>query len=129
MKIENVPTKSGSSEMHEYLAEDSSTALMVFVSEFGTQLAGQDPDTVLERVKNAGLTASKSHVLSEKKITIGAHRGLQFESESSTMHLSVHYYLVGSTLYQTMVVSLLSKPYPDAIHFHDSFQLIDRAGK
>ena len=126
MQTKNIPTQTGSSEMHQYSAEDSSTALMVFVNDYGAQLAGQDPEMVLERVKKGALTASKSRLLNERKITLGGHPGLEFESESATMHFSVRYYLVGSTLYQTMVVALLANPYADAAQFHDSFQLIDR---
>jgi hypothetical protein len=37
--------------------------------------------------------------------------------------------MVGSTLYQTLVVAPLGKPYADTARFLDSFQLIPRTAK
>ena len=53
---------------------------------------------------------------------------VEFEAENDSMHFSARIYLVGSTLYQTLIASPLGTPYVSSTRFLDSFQLIPRVG-
>jgi hypothetical protein len=64
--------------------------------------------------------------LKETKITLGANPGLQFEAENSSTHFTARMYMVGATLYETLVVSPLNKPFDQTGRFLDSFQLVTR---
>ena len=125
----NVPTDAGSFELRSYIGQDGEVAMFIGVCDYGAQAAGKDPDTLLQGAKNGALTNSNSHLLSEKKMTLGIYRGLTFEAESDAAHFSARIYMVGTTLYQTLVVYPLGKPYADTTRFLDSFQLIARVAK
>ena len=75
------------------------------------------------------MTNSKSHLLdgSEESFTFQGYPALEFQSESDTAHFKARVYMVGTTLYQTLVVSPIGTPYPSTANFLDSFALIPRA--
>jgi hypothetical protein len=125
----DVPTDAGSFELRSYIGQDGEVAMFIGVCVLGAQAAGKDPDVLLQGAKNGALTNSNSHLLSEKKMTLGIYRGLTFEAESDAAHFSARIYMVGTTLYQTLVVYPLGKPYADTTRFLDSFQLIARVAK
>jgi hypothetical protein len=125
----SIPTEAGSFELRSYLVQDSAAVLFVGVCDYGAQIAGKDPDSVLQSAKTGALTNSNSHLVSEKKITLGANSGIAFEAETEAMHLSMRIYLVGTTLYQSLVAVPVGKPYPDAARFFDSFELVPRETK
>jgi hypothetical protein len=118
----NVPTPTGTVELRLYFAQDGQTGMFVTMDDRG--IGGLDSDAELQRVKDGFLTASTSHLLSEKKIILGTHSGIEFEAESAIGHYSARFYLVGTKFYKTAVVSRIGQPYPDALRFLDSFQLI-----
>lgn len=91
----------------------------------GTAATGSDADAELQLTKNRFVTAATAHLLSEKKIALGLYPGVEFEAESNVGHFSARFYLVGTTLYKTAVVTPLGKSYADT-SFLDSFQLIPR---
>jgi len=122
----NIPTDAGSFELRSYIGTDGDVAMFVGVCDYGSQTAGKDPNLLLQGAKDGALENSKSHLVSEKSITLGIYPGLTFEAESDSAHFSARIYIVGSTLYQTLVVYPLGKPYADATRFLDSFQLIAR---
>jgi hypothetical protein len=122
----DVPTDAGSFELRSYIGEVAPVALFVGVCDYGQSAAGRDPEVLLQGAESGALTNSKSHELSQKKITLGIYHGLEFESESDAAHFSARIYLVGTTLYQTLVVSPLEKPYAETTRFLDSFQLVAR---
>ena len=121
-----VPTDAGSFELRSYTAQVDQVALFIGVCDYGAAVAGKTPESLLEGAKNGALSNSNSHLLSEKKISLGIYRGVAFESESDAAHFSARIYFVGTTLYQTLVVAPLGKPYPDTERFLDSFQLLAR---
>ncbi|MGA2887520.1 MAG: hypothetical protein ABSE51_05660 [Terracidiphilus sp.] len=122
----DVPTDAGSFEFRSYVVEVAPVAMSIGVCDFGAAVASKDPDTVLEGAKDGALANSNSHLVSENKIILGANHGVAFEAESDTAHLSFRTYLVGTTLYQALVVFPLGRPYADTARFLDSFQLIPR---
>jgi len=126
MQKRDIPTDKGSFELRSYIAQVAPVALFIGVCDYGSAAQASEPDAMLEGAKNGALANSKSHLISERKITLGIYRGIAFESESDAAHFSARIYMVGTTLYQTLVVSPLNKEYPDAARFLDSFQLIAR---
>jgi hypothetical protein len=125
----SVPTDAGSFELRSYIGTDGNVAMFVGICDYGSKTAGKDADELLQGAKNGALENSKSHLLSETKTTFGIYHGLTFEAESDQAHFSARVYMVGSTLYQTLVVVPLGKPYADTARFLDSFQLIPRTAK
>ncbi len=125
----DVPTDAGTFELRSYIGTDGEVAMFVGICDYGSKTAGKDPDDLLQGAKNGALQNSNSHLLSETKITLGIYHGLTFEAESDQAHFSARIYMVGSTLYQTLVVSPLGKPYANTARFLDSFQLIPRVAK
>lgn len=128
----NVPTDAGNFELRSYIATvgtNGDVAMFVGVCDYGTQAAGRNPDDMLQGAKNGALKNSNSHLLSETKTMFGIYHGLTFEAESDQAHFSARIYMVGTTLYQMLVVWPLGKPYADTTRFMDSFQLIPRTAQ
>jgi hypothetical protein len=124
----NIPTDAGTFELRSYIAQDGDVAMFVGVCDYGSQVTGKDPQVLLQGAKNGALQNSNSHLVSEKKITLGVYPGVEFEAVSDAAHFTVRIYMVGTTLYQTLVVAPLGKPYAGTTQFLDSFQLIARTG-
>jgi len=122
----NVDTDAGPFELRTYIGTDGAVALIVGVCDYGNATAGKNPDDVLQGAKNGALQNVSAHLLSETKTTLGIYHGLTVEAESDQLHFSLRIYMVGSVLYQTLVVVPLGKPYGDTARFLDSFQLIAR---
>jgi hypothetical protein len=122
----DVPTEKGSFELRTYVAQDASVTMSVGVCDYGSSTTGKDPGELLQGAKNGMLQNTNSHLISEKKIVLGKDPGVQFEAKSDSAHFTSRVYLVGSTLYQTLVAAPLDKPYLYSIQFLDTFQLIAR---
>jgi hypothetical protein len=125
----NIDTSAGPIELRSYVVSAGQDALFVGVADYGSKTAGQDPNTLLQGAKNGALTNSKSHLLRETPIMLGVYHGLEFEAESDAAHFYARIYMVGSTLYQTLVVTPVGSPYADTTRFLDSFQLIARTAQ
>ena len=126
MQKKNVPTDKGSFELRAYLVEDGRAALYVGVCDYGTAISDRTPDQVLQGAKQGAINNVKAHLLREKAVTLGSYPGVEFEAENDTMHFYARIYLVGTTLYQTLIAAPLGSPYVSATTFLDSFQLIPR---
>ena len=123
----DVPTEKGSFELRAYLVEIGNAALYVGVCDYGSAISDRSPDQVLDGAQQGAIDNVKAHLVNGKKITFGVYQGREFEADSDTMHFSARIYLVGTTLYQSLVAWPLGKPYVDTTRFLDSFQLIARA--
>jgi len=126
MSKQDVPTDKGSFELRAYLVEDGQAALYVGICDYGSAISDRSPDQVLDGAQQGALDNVKAHLVSGKKITFGAFPGREFEAENDTLHFSARIYLVGTTLYQTLIASPLGSPYVSTTRFLDSFQLIPR---
>lgn len=122
----NIETEKGPFELRTYLAGTSAGAFFVGVVDYGDAIANRDPDDVLHGAEGGAMSNSASHLVRDKKITLGIYHGLEFESENQDAHFFCRSYLVGHTLYQVLVVSPASSPDADAPRFLDSFELIPR---
>jgi hypothetical protein len=122
----SVPTDSGTFELRAYLGEDSDAAVYVGVCDYGSAVQGRDPQAVLKGAREGAVGNVKAHVLTTSSITLGIYPGTQFEAENDSMHFSARVFLVGTTLYQTLIAWDLQHPYPNTARFMDSFQLIPR---
>ena len=123
---QDVPTDKGSFELRAYLVEEGQAALYVGVCDYGSAISDRTPDQVLNGAQQGAIDNVKAHLLSGKTITFGSYPGREFEAENDTLHFSARIYLVGSTLYQTLIAAPLSSPYVNTTRFLNSFQLIPR---
>jgi hypothetical protein len=112
--------------LRAYLAEDGHAALYVGVCDYGSAISDRTPDQVLNGAQQGAIDNVKAHLVSGKTIMFGAYPGREFEAENDSMHFSARIYLVGSTLYQTLIASPLGSPYAGTTTFLDSFQMIPR---
>ena len=123
---QNISTDAGQFELRTYVAEDSASALITAVCDYGASAAGKDATTLLDGAKTAALESLKAQATSSKKISLGDAKGTEFEAENEAEHISGRIYLRGSNLYQVLVVSPLNTTYADTAHFLDSFRLLDK---
>lgn len=126
LQKKDVDTQAGKFELRTYTTQVGGVALFIGVCDYGDAASARNPDSLLEGAKNGALMNSSSHIKSEKKIMLGTNHGLEYEAESDSAHFTARIYMVGTTLYQTLVMFPLGKPYDDASRFLDSFQLIPR---
>ena len=124
------PTAAGTAILHNYFMVAGDSALIVSVTNFGSLIAGQNQDVLLQAAKN-GVIEKSNGILqagSEWKLTLSGYPGLEFqmdgEKNGSRYHFFMRIYLVGGHLYQTLVVSPERKPLPDVKRYLDSFRLI-----
>lgn len=127
IQTRNVPTQAGAFELRSYLLQVGTAALYIGACDYGPTAAGMDAQSQLEGAKNGVLANSGSHLLREKKITLGIYPGVEFESESDSAHFTARIYIVGGMLYQTLVVNPIGTPFHDTQRFLDSFQIIARS--
>jgi hypothetical protein len=126
MQKKDVPTEKGSFELRAYLVEDGQAALYVGVCDYGSAISDRTPDQVLDGAQQGAIDNVSAHLLRGKQITFGSYPGREFEAENDSMHFYARIYLVGTTLYQTLIASPIGTPYVSASTFLDSFQLIPR---
>lgn len=127
LQKQNVSTDAGQFELRTYVAQDSSTALIAAVCNYGPTAAGKDPAQLLDSAKKGAVSNLKAHIASEKPLELGNHHGVAFEAENDSEHISARIYLAGAVLYQTIVLSPLHAPSADARRFLESFQFLDAA--
>ena len=121
-----VQTSAGVFELRSHTAQSGDTALIISDCDYGTAVAGKTSAEMLLGAKNSTLSNSAARLVSEREIALDKNPGLQFEAESSAVHFTVRMYLVGTTLYQILVVSPLDKHFDQTTQFLDSFHLITR---
>jgi hypothetical protein len=126
MQKQSVPNPAGALQLRIYVAQDGATALMAAVCDYGAAAEGKDPDTILDSAQGGALTNANAHLITGKRITMGVNHGVEFESASDQFHFNVRIFLVGTTLYQTLVVAPIKQPYEPTARFLDSFHLIPR---
>lgn len=126
MQKKDVPTEKGSFEMHVYMVQEADSALVVVACDYGNAIVGRDADSILHGAQEGAISNVGGHLVREKKITLGAYQGIEFEAENDSTHFTARVFMAGSTLYQTMIASPLDKPYAGTARFLDSFQLIAR---
>jgi hypothetical protein len=121
---QSMTTGAGTFELRTYVAKDSSVTLIAAVCNYGETAAGKDPDVLLDDAQKGAVNNLKAHLIGEKRITLGSDRGIEFEADSDSAHVSARVYLAGATLYQLIVATPLKAEYPDTARFLDSFQLL-----
>jgi len=122
----NIDTDNGTFELRSYVGQSGPEAFFIGVCDYDERVASKSPDAVLDGARDGAVSNTKSHLTREKKITLGVYKGLDFEAESADLHFDARIYIVGTTLYQEVVVSAIGSPHADAGRFLDSFQLIPR---
>lgn len=125
---QSVPTAAGNFKLRMYLSDDAPAGMMIGVSDFGSIVAGKNPDDLLQGGKEGALKNTQTHLVREKKISLGGHPGLEFEAENDTLHAVARIYLVDTTLYEVLLAYPAGKPYEQTTKFLESFQLVARTG-
>lgn len=125
----DIQSDSGTYELRSYMTEDDQVALYVGVCDYGEKAKKQSPETLLNNAEDGALKNSSSRLVSEQAITLGIYHGLEFQAENESTEFSVRLYIVGSTLYQTLVVTPRGHAYAKTTRFLNSFQLIARPAK
>ena len=125
----DIESASGSYELRSYMTEDDRVALYIGVCDYGTKSNGESQETLLHSAEQGALKNSNSRLVSEQAITLGIYHGLEFHAENDSTAISARLYIVGGTLYQTLVVTHQGHPYPEMTRFLNSFQLIARTAQ
>lgn len=129
MSSQNVNTAAGAFELRDYLVDLGSTALYIGVCDYGSSMSGRDPQTVLDGAQSGAITNVKGTLISSSNISLGSHRGREFEAANDQLHFSARIYLVGTVLYQTLIAYPVNTHYQYASRFLDSFELTPRSDK
>lgn len=124
----NLQTAAGIKEMHIYSATDSGVALTVMVTDVG-DVGKEDTERLLEGGKQGALASMQAREISEQKIALGNYPGIELVAETDAFHIIVHFYLVGTKVYQAIVVSPIGEHYGYTTRFLDSLQLIHVSDK
>jgi len=111
-------------ESHMYFAQNTLVGVLVIDDDYSATNVALVSDIELQGAKNDFLTSSAYRLISEKNITLGGYKGIEFEAESNQLHISARFYLADKTIYKTAVFTLLGQTYVDSVRFLDSFQLI-----
>lgn len=120
----NVPVGSTSYQLRTYLVDLGQSGFMIGVCQFGSLVEGKDPNDLLQGGKKGALEESKTHLVSEKKISLGGVPGLEFDAENDTMHARARIFLAGSVLYEVIEAYPIGKPLDRAEEFLDSFRIL-----
>lgn len=126
---QDVPTEAGNFTVHMHIVALDSAQLVAAMNDYGSAADGKDSQAIADGAMNGAIGNVKAHLIQSKKIAIGNHPGNSFEAESDQFHFSGRIYIVGSVLYQMMVVTPINQKYADTERFMDSFQLIPRSQK
>jgi hypothetical protein len=126
LQKKDIETPSGTLELRSYVAGSGDAALMVGVCDYSNETAVKDPDQRLQGAMNSAIANSGSNLLNERKIAQGGNQGIAFEGENNTTHFIARFYMIGTTLYQTLVIFPLNKPFNETSRFLDSFQPVPR---
>ncbi len=124
---DSVPTDAGNFQLHGYLVEGDAAAWYVGVTDYGSVATGRNPQTMLQGAKTGAMNNVKGRLINESQITLGVYPGLSFEAENDTYHFQARLYLVGSTLYQTLIAYPIGKVPEGVDRFFNSFQLLAKA--
>lgn len=126
---QDVPTAAGTFTVHIHVAIADNAQLAAAMNDYGSAVDTGDPQAIVDGAMNGVVNHLKAHITQSGKITIGKHPGNSFEAESDQVHVSGRIYLVGSVLYQLLVITPVNQKYADAERFMDSFELIPHSQK
>ena len=121
---QDILTEAGKVEMRTYDSDQGSAEFIAAVCDYGPTAQGKDPDTLIANAEKGAVNNLKAHLVSEKSVSLGTIKGVEFEADSETAHVAARIYLAGSVLYQMIVASPLNARPDDTSRFLDSFQLL-----
>lgn len=121
---QDMMTDAGKFELRTYVSDEGQAEFIAAVCNYGQTAAGKDPDTLIANAEKGAVNNLKAHLVSEKNITLGTDKGIEFEADSDTAHVAARIYLAGNVLYQMIVASPLNARPDDTSRFLNSFQLL-----
>jgi hypothetical protein len=117
------------SRMYQLGPNGANGGVMVSMFHFGALAPGKSPDQVLQDGKNGALRQTQSHLISEKKITLGDAQGLEIVAEDPTFHVKARLFVSGTRVYSVMEVYPVGKPFAQAEEFLESFRIVPAGTK
>ena len=111
-------------QSHMYFAQNVQTGLVVIADYHTVSAKPIVPATELQSEQSDFLKSATSRLLREKEIVFNNYSGVEFEAESDQLHTFARFYVVGTTIYKTVVFTIPGKTYADSARFLDSFQLL-----
>ncbi len=127
MSQQDVPTDSGTFTVHMHVVSLDNAQLVAAMNDYGSAANGRDPQAIADGAMHGAVSNVKAHLIQSSRISIGNHPGNSFEAEGDQFHLSGRIYVVGTVLYQLMVITPINQKYADIERFMNSFQLIPRS--
>ena len=110
-------------EIHNYYYNlTAESGFMATVTDFHRQ--NLNGPAVLQRIKTNTINASKGKLISQKAVTLGNARGVQFEFSSKEYHARVRYFFSNGKLFGVMCLVPPKQPLlPDTNRFLNSLRL------
>ena len=121
---QDIQTDTGKFQLRTYVSDEGQAEYIAAVCDYGQTAAGKDPDTLIANAEKGAVNNLKAHLVSEKNITLGTDKGVEFEADSDSAHVAARIYLAGNVLYQMIVASPLNARPDDTSRFLNSFQLL-----
>jgi hypothetical protein len=121
---QDMMTDAGKFELRTYVSDEGAAEFIAAVCNYGQTAVGKDPEILIANAEKGAVSNLKAHLVSEKNITLGTDKGIEFEADSDSAHVEARIYLAGSVLYQMIVASPLNARPDDTSRFLNSFQLL-----
>jgi hypothetical protein len=129
-RTQKVTSLAGPIEVHMFGVDRGDVAYLAFYNDYSVDPAQLDPEGVLEAVVQGALSTSKARLTAKRDVHLGDYPGREYRAElalpdgrAATSKSRI--YLVGTRLYQVLVVSAQGKEDAKAIDaFLDSFALV-----
>ena|SRR5215469_16394487 len=120
-------TAAGNVDLHNYIISLGNTGAVIISSSAEVKgLENASADDRLQKAKLGALKAGNATLTAEKKITLGAYPGLQYEATGQNLHVRARMYIVKNRLFQLLEISPLATPFPaDAERITSSFKLLN----
>jgi len=110
---------------HMYLLDKGESALIISANVYKEFVLENKPDVFLKSGRDAMLQNMKGKVVSEKKITLAGHPGIEIVFEGDKLHGISRIYVVGRNLYQLLSATANGSPLmPGTDQIFDSFHLL-----
>lgn len=128
--VRKVPSEAGPIDVHMAVVDRGDVAYFASYNDYDVDPAAFDRDAALEAVLESALASSKATLKSRRDIALGGHPGRAYEAtlvlpNGKAGSCRARLYMVGTRLYQAMVIETRDKEDPKATAtFLDSFALL-----
>jgi len=127
-QTETINTQAGDIDLHLFLLEKSDIAYMVGYSDYPEDLLKvAKPQQILDGARDGAVSNVKGELLQEKTATLKGHKGREIKIKTEKGIIRARLFLVGSRLYQLMVITGKEKALSKNIEkSFDSFKILEK---